>query len=45
MEYLMFVLLGELIGLLRAEQAGHVLDEIICYWGILLGIIRASLNT
>nr|YP_009335408.1 RNA polymerase beta subunit [Oziroe biflora]AEX94825.1 RNA polymerase beta' subunit [Oziroe biflora]APO12466.1 RNA polymerase beta subunit [Oziroe biflora] len=36
---------GELIGLLRAEQAGRALDEAICYRAILLGITRASLNT
>nr|YP_010625390.1 RNA polymerase beta'' subunit [Aglaonema hybrid cultivar]WBG68953.1 RNA polymerase beta'' subunit [Aglaonema hybrid cultivar]WBG69039.1 RNA polymerase beta'' subunit [Aglaonema hybrid cultivar]WBG69125.1 RNA polymerase beta'' subunit [Aglaonema hybrid cultivar]WBG73106.1 RNA polymerase beta'' subunit [Aglaonema hybrid cultivar] len=36
---------GELIGLLRAERAGRVLDEAICYQAILLGITRASLNT
>nr|QHN54432.1 RNA polymerase beta'' subunit [Montrichardia arborescens] len=36
---------GELIGLLRAERAGRVLDETICYRAILLGITRASLNT
>nr|YP_010624931.1 RNA polymerase beta'' subunit [Aglaonema modestum]YP_010633261.1 RNA polymerase beta'' subunit [Aglaonema costatum]WBG69211.1 RNA polymerase beta'' subunit [Aglaonema modestum]WBP65345.1 RNA polymerase beta'' subunit [Aglaonema costatum] len=36
---------GELIGLLRAERAGRVLDEAICYRAILLGITRASLNT
>jgi len=36
---------GELIGLLRAERAGRVLAEAICYRAILLGITRASLNT
>nr|QBB09895.1 RNA polymerase beta' subunit [Limodorum abortivum] len=36
---------GELIGLLRAERAGRVLDEAICYRAILLGITRSSLNT
>nr|YP_009248340.1 RNA polymerase beta' subunit [Hanguana malayana]AMW66392.1 RNA polymerase beta' subunit [Hanguana malayana] len=36
---------GELIGLLRAERAGHALDEAISYRAILLGITRASLNT
>nr|QHN54933.1 RNA polymerase beta'' subunit [Anchomanes hookeri] len=36
---------GELIGLLRAERAGRVLDEAICYRAILLGITMASLNT
>nr|AKR81199.1 RNA polymerase beta' subunit [Cyclanthus bipartitus] len=36
---------GELIGLLRAERAGRVLDEAIYYRAILLGITRASLNT
>nr|YP_009967332.1 RNA polymerase beta'' subunit [Carlephyton glaucophyllum]QIS89419.1 RNA polymerase beta'' subunit [Carlephyton glaucophyllum] len=36
---------GELIGLLRAERAGRVLDEAIRYRAILLGITRASLNT
>nr|QBK84214.1 RpoC2 [Zantedeschia aethiopica]QHN55022.1 RNA polymerase beta'' subunit [Zantedeschia aethiopica]QJF46758.1 RNA polymerase beta'' subunit [Zantedeschia aethiopica] len=36
---------GELIGLLRAERAGRVLDEAICYRAILLGITKASLNT
>nr|YP_010602655.1 RNA polymerase beta'' subunit [Paphiopedilum intaniae]WAN76826.1 RNA polymerase beta'' subunit [Paphiopedilum intaniae] len=35
----------ELIGLLRAERAGHVLDEAICYRAILLGITKSSLNT
>nr|YP_008994280.1 RNA polymerase beta' subunit [Melianthus villosus]AGS12999.1 RNA polymerase beta' subunit [Melianthus villosus]AKF43122.1 RNA polymerase beta'' subunit [Melianthus villosus] len=36
---------GELIGLLRAERTGRVLEEAICYRAILLGITRASLNT
>nr|YP_009748315.1 RNA polymerase beta'' subunit [Pogonia minor]QII89995.1 RNA polymerase beta'' subunit [Pogonia minor] len=36
---------GELIGLLRAERAGRVLDEAICYRAILLGITKSSLNT
>nr|YP_010724515.1 RNA polymerase beta'' subunit [Patersonia fragilis]WDW31642.1 RNA polymerase beta'' subunit [Patersonia fragilis] len=36
---------GEFIGLLRAERAGRVLDEAICYRAILLGITKASLNT
>nr|AWI71014.1 RNA polymerase beta chain [Thevetia peruviana] len=36
---------GELIGLLRAERMGRVLEEAICYRAILLGITRASLNT
>nr|YP_010609706.1 RNA polymerase beta'' subunit [Paphiopedilum druryi]WAO27856.1 RNA polymerase beta'' subunit [Paphiopedilum druryi] len=35
----------ELIGLLRAERAGRVLDEAICYRAILLGITKSSLNT
>nr|QJF46666.1 RNA polymerase beta'' subunit [Zantedeschia rehmannii] len=36
---------GELIGLLRAERAGRVLNEAIRYRAILLGITKASLNT
>nr|YP_010385611.1 RNA polymerase subunit beta [Krameria erecta]UPN63347.1 RNA polymerase subunit beta [Krameria erecta] len=36
---------GELIGLLRAERTGRVLEEAICYRAILLGITKASLNT
>nr|QFV18894.1 RNA polymerase beta'' subunit [Caltha palustris] len=36
---------GELIGLLRAERTGRVLEEAICYRAVLLGITRASLNT
>nr|BBB03177.1 DNA-directed RNA polymerase beta'' chain [Neuwiedia zollingeri var. singapureana] len=36
---------GEFIGLLRAERAGCVLDEAICYRAILLGITKSSLNT
>nr|YP_010690749.1 RNA polymerase beta'' subunit [Spatholirion longifolium]WBU14628.1 RNA polymerase beta'' subunit [Spatholirion longifolium] len=36
---------GELVGLLRAERAGRVLDEAIPYRATLLGITRASLNT
>ena len=36
---------GELIELLRAEQAGRALEEEICYRTILLGITKASLNT
>nr|QGW12819.1 RNA polymerase beta' subunit [Eulophia flava] len=36
---------GEFIGLLRAERAGRVLDEVICYRAILLGITKSSLNT
>nr|QUS63324.1 RNA polymerase beta'' subunit [Platanthera ussuriensis] len=36
---------GELIGLLRAERAGRILDEAICYRAILLGITKSSLNT
>nr|YP_010259983.1 RNA polymerase beta'' subunit [Cymbidium wenshanense]YP_010263103.1 RNA polymerase beta'' subunit [Cymbidium wenshanense var. quinquelobum]UIX53298.1 RNA polymerase beta'' subunit [Cymbidium wenshanense var. quinquelobum]UIX53677.1 RNA polymerase beta'' subunit [Cymbidium wenshanense]WAS33392.1 RNA polymerase beta'' subunit [Cymbidium wenshanense] len=36
---------GEFIGLLRAERAGRVLDEAICYRAILLGITKSSLNT
>nr|QKV48322.1 RNA polymerase beta'' subunit [Tipularia szechuanica] len=36
---------GEFIGLLRAERAGRVLDEAICYRSILLGITKSSLNT
>nr|YP_010979690.1 RNA polymerase beta'' subunit [Calanthe sinica]WOC83690.1 RNA polymerase beta'' subunit [Calanthe sinica] len=36
---------GELIGLLRAERAGRVLDEAIFYRAILLGITKSSLNT
>lgn len=36
---------GEFIGLLRAERAGRVLDESICYRAILLGITKSSLNT
>ncbi|KAK4352833.1 hypothetical protein RND71_028351 [Anisodus tanguticus] len=36
---------GELIGLLRAERMGRVLEEAICYRVVLLGITRASLNT
>nr|QHN59686.1 RNA polymerase beta'' subunit [Vandopsis lissochiloides] len=36
---------GEFLGLLRAERAGRVLDESICYRAILLGITKSSLNT
>nr|YP_010837920.1 RNA polymerase beta'' subunit [Anna rubidiflora]WGF19655.1 RNA polymerase beta'' subunit [Anna rubidiflora] len=36
---------GELIGLLRAERMGRVLEEAVCYRAVLLGITRASLNT
>ena len=36
---------GELIGLLRAERMGRVLEETICYQAILLGITKTSLNT
>ena len=36
---------GELIALLRAEQTGCTLEEEIYYWAILLGIMKASLNT
>nr|YP_009532520.1 RNA polymerase beta''subunit [Echinacanthus attenuatus]AYA72981.1 RNA polymerase beta''subunit [Echinacanthus attenuatus] len=36
---------GELIGLLRAERVGRVLEEGVCYRALLLGITRASLNT
>nr|YP_009469979.1 RNA polymerase beta' subunit [Eulophia zollingeri]AVF91696.1 RNA polymerase beta' subunit [Eulophia zollingeri] len=36
---------GEFIELLRAERAGRVLDEVICYRAILLGITKSSLNT
>nr|WOC91935.1 RNA polymerase beta'' subunit [Utricularia pubescens] len=36
---------GELIGVLRAERMGRVLEEAICYRALLLGITRASLNT
>ncbi|KAL0902951.1 hypothetical protein M5K25_028182 [Dendrobium thyrsiflorum] len=36
---------GEFLGLLRAERAGRVLDEAICYRAILLGITKSSLNT
>nr|YP_010981436.1 DNA-directed RNA polymerase subunit beta' [Clerodendrum deflexum]WOE90614.1 DNA-directed RNA polymerase subunit beta' [Clerodendrum deflexum] len=36
---------GELIGLLRAERTGRVLEESVCYRALLLGITRASLNT
>nr|ATL59155.1 RNA polymerase beta'' subunit [Posoqueria latifolia] len=36
---------GELIGLLRAERMGRVLEEAICYRAVLLGITKASLNT
>ncbi|KAK8937237.1 DNA-directed RNA polymerase subunit beta'' [Platanthera zijinensis] len=36
---------GELIGLLRAERAGRVLDKAICYRAILFGITKSSLNT
>nr|YP_010118353.1 RNA polymerase beta'' subunit [Pilea plataniflora]QQY86036.1 RNA polymerase beta'' subunit [Pilea plataniflora] len=36
---------GELIGFLRVEQTGRVLEEGICYRAILLGITKASLNT
>nr|YP_010477827.1 RNA polymerase beta'' subunit [Polystachya concreta]UVI18203.1 RNA polymerase beta'' subunit [Polystachya concreta] len=36
---------GEFIVLLRAERAGRVLDEAICYRAILLGITKSSLNT
>nr|YP_010127293.1 RNA polymerase beta'' subunit [Procris crenata]QPO90488.1 RNA polymerase beta'' subunit [Procris crenata] len=36
---------GELIGVLRVEQTGRVLEEAICYRAILLGITKASLNT
>ena len=36
---------GELIELLRAEQVGCTLEEVICYRAILLGITKASLNT
>nr|AXO65968.1 RNA polymerase beta'' subunit [Cryptostylis leptochila] len=36
---------GELIGLLRAERAGRILDEAVCYRTIFLGITKSSLNT
>nr|YP_010614934.1 RNA polymerase beta'' subunit [Barleria repens]WAS33096.1 RNA polymerase beta'' subunit [Barleria repens] len=36
---------GELIGLLRAERMGRVLEEAVCYRALLLGITRTSLNT
>ncbi|KAH0446439.1 hypothetical protein IEQ34_024153 [Dendrobium chrysotoxum] len=36
---------GEFLGLLRAERAGRVLDEAICYRAIFLGITKSSLNT
>ena len=36
---------GELIELLRVEWTGHALEEAICYQAILLGIMKASLNT
>nr|WOC90905.1 RNA polymerase beta'' subunit [Utricularia arenaria] len=36
---------GELIGVLRAERMGRVLEEAVCYRALLLGITRASLNT
>nr|AXO65965.1 RNA polymerase beta'' subunit [Megastylis gigas] len=36
---------GEFIGLLRAERAGRILDEAICYRAIFLGITKSSLNT
>nr|YP_010048836.1 RNA polymerase beta'' subunit [Aganope dinghuensis]QPK77209.1 RNA polymerase beta'' subunit [Aganope dinghuensis] len=36
---------GELIGLLRAERAGRVLEEAICYRALLVGITKTSLNT
>nr|YP_009771497.1 RNA polymerase beta'' subunit [Poecilanthe parviflora]QIT02282.1 RNA polymerase beta'' subunit [Poecilanthe parviflora]QVX30326.1 RNA polymerase beta'' subunit [Poecilanthe parviflora] len=36
---------GELIGLLRAERTGRVLEEAICYRALLLGITKTSLNT
>ncbi|KAJ8771960.1 hypothetical protein K2173_027137 [Erythroxylum novogranatense] len=36
---------GELIGLFRAERTGRALEEVISYRAILIGIIRASLNT
>ena len=36
---------GELIALLRAEQTGCTLEEEIYYRAILLGIMKASLNT
>ncbi|KAL2320092.1 hypothetical protein Fmac_029061 [Flemingia macrophylla] len=35
----------ELIGLLRAERVGRVVEEVICYRVILLGITKTSLNT
>ncbi|KAK8554276.1 hypothetical protein V6N12_031242 [Hibiscus sabdariffa] len=38
-------LLGELVGLLRAERTGRALEEAIWYRVVLLGITRASLNT
>ena len=41
----MFFHPGELIELLRAEQTGRALEEEICYRAILLGIMKASLNT
>ena len=36
---------GELIELLRVEWTGHALEEAICYQAILLGIMKAALNT
>lgn len=36
---------GEQIKLLWAERTVGALEEGICYWAILLGITRASLNT
>nr|YP_010288321.1 RNA polymerase beta'' subunit [Corybas sp. Waitarere]UKU08923.1 RNA polymerase beta'' subunit [Corybas sp. Waitarere] len=36
---------GEFIGFSRAERAGRILDEAICYRAIFLGITKSSLNT
>nr|YP_010260740.1 RNA polymerase beta'' subunit [Corybas cheesemanii]UIX55790.1 RNA polymerase beta'' subunit [Corybas cheesemanii] len=36
---------GELIRFSRAERAGRILDEAICYRAIFLGITKSSLNT
>ncbi|KAL2943806.1 DNA-directed RNA polymerase subunit beta'' [Bienertia sinuspersici] len=36
---------GELIGLFLVERTGCALEEAICYRAILLGIMKASLNT
>ena len=37
-------LFGEFIGLLWVEWMGCVLEEVICYWVVLLGIVWVFLN-